>query len=201
MAECPEGHPNPAGWEFCNECGAPIDATADEQERRDWSRTRWAMAAIGVLVAIAVIGGGILLAVTLDEKRSAGSNPPSADQSAIGEWAAGAGAHVTEMENVLEDTQNALDSFDRRGLQTACENLHEVAGVDLPAHLPSPDPDLTSELTAATEDAHEAAHMCLATMAGSTNNTSTEFVTHVDEAVRNVAAAQLRIKRALRGDH
>ena len=159
------------------------------------------MAAIGVLVAIAVIGGGILLAVTLDEKRSAGSNPPSADQSAIGEWAAGAGAHVTEMENVLEDTQNALDSFDRRGLQTACENLHEVAGVDLPAHLPSPDPDLTSELTAATEDAHEAAHMCLATMAGSTNNTSTEFVTHVDEAVRNVAAAQLRIKRALRGDH
>lgn len=194
MAECPEGHPNPAGWEFCNECGAPIDAVA-ELERRYWDRTKWTIA--GILVAVAVIGGAITLAVVSNDGHSDSSGPPTSDESAVEEWVLVAGVHVTELENALDDTQGAMENFDRRGLQTACEDLHEVAAVDLPAHLPSPDPDLTSELSAATEDAQAAAHMCLAAMAGSANSYSGEFVTLVDEATRNVAAAQLRIRRAL----
>lgn len=56
---------------------------------------------------------------------------------------------------------------------------------------------MTSELRASIDDAHAAAHMCLAAMAGSVNSYDGEFVSLVEEAARNVAAAQLRIRRAL----
>ncbi|WP_370329199.1 hypothetical protein [Mycolicibacterium hippocampi] len=195
MAECPSGHPNPAGWEFCGECGAPIDPAADEAERRYWARARWAL--VGITVLVVAICGVLVVAFFGDERRSGGAAPPTSGESAFADWVAVAGSHVKELETLLDDAQRAMESFDRRGLQTACENLHEVSAVDLPAHLPTPDPDLTSELRAATEDAHAAAHMCLAALAGSVNSYDGEFVTLLEEAVRNVAAAQLRIRRAL----
>ncbi|GAB3221556.1 zinc ribbon domain-containing protein [Mycolicibacterium hippocampi] len=194
MAECPAGHPNPAGWEFCSECGAPIDAAADEVERRYWIRTRWALVGIATLV---VICGAVAIASVGYERRSGTVMPPPSGETAFEDWVSVAGSHVKELETVLDDTQRALESFDRRGLQTACEDLHEVSAVDLPAHLPTPDPDLTSELRASIDDAHAAAHMCLAAMAGSVNSYDGEFVSLVEEAARNVAAAQLRIRRAL----
>ena len=67
----------------------------------------------------------------------------------------------------------------------------------LPAHLPTPDPDLTGELTAATADAHAAAHMCLAVLAGSVNSYDGEFVADVDQANKHLTAAQELINKAL----
>jgi hypothetical protein len=42
MMNCPEGHPNPPGWEFCGECGVPVDK-AGESEARVWYRAKWAI--------------------------------------------------------------------------------------------------------------------------------------------------------------
>ena len=75
--------------------------------------------------------------------------------------------------------------------------MEDAAGVDLPAHLPTPDPDLTSELAAATADAHAAAHMCLSAAAGSVNNYHGEFAADVDQADKHLTAAQELINKAL----
>ena len=48
MANCPDGHPNPPHWEFCGECGAPIDTAAEELEAGRWYRTKWAIVGAGV---------------------------------------------------------------------------------------------------------------------------------------------------------
>jgi len=40
MTNCPDGHPNPAHWEFCGQCGAPIDTAAEELEAGRWYRTK-----------------------------------------------------------------------------------------------------------------------------------------------------------------
>ena len=42
MVNCPNGHTNPAGWELCGECGAPIDTV--EPEMSTWYQTKWAIA-------------------------------------------------------------------------------------------------------------------------------------------------------------
>lgn len=75
--------------------------------------------------------------------------------------------------------------------------MHDAAGVDLPAHLPTPNPDLTSELTAATADANAAAHMCLSAVAGSVNNYHGEFAADVDQADKHLTKAQELINKAL----
>ena len=75
--------------------------------------------------------------------------------------------------------------------------MEDAAGVDLPAHLPTPDPDLTSELAAATADAHAAAHMCLSAVAGSVNNYHGEFPADVGQADKHLTKAQKLINEAL----
>ncbi len=75
--------------------------------------------------------------------------------------------------------------------------MHDAAGVDLQAHLPTPDPDLTSELAAATADAHAAAHMCLSAAPGSLNNYHGEFAADVDQADQHLTAAQELINKAV----
>ena len=67
------------------------------------------------------------------------------------------------------------------------------------AHLPAPNPDLTSELRAAIEDAHGAAHLCLSVAAGSMNNYDSEFIANVDQAGRHMQAAQDMINKTLAG--
>ena len=114
-----------------------------------------------MLAILVIVGAAVALAVTKGSEQSSSSAPTSDSAAAIQEWWSGANEHFTELQNALDDSQRALDRLDRPGLEAACQRMHDAAGVDLPAHLPTPDPDLTSELTAATADAHAAAHMCL----------------------------------------
>lgn len=79
---------------------------------------------------------------------------------------------------------------DAETLQKACQQLHDAAGVHVPARLPTPDPQLTSELQAAAQDAHEASHMCLAAAAGSMNSYRGEFAADIAQADKHLAAAQ-----------
>jgi hypothetical protein len=197
MANCPDGHPNPAHYEFCGECGAPIDTAAEESETDKWYRTKWAIVGAGVLAVLVIVGAAVTLAVTEGSDRSSSSASTTDGSAAIQQWWSGAHQHFTELQNALDDSQRALDRLDSAGLEAACQRMHDAAGVDLQAHLPTPDPDLTSELAAATADAHAAAHMCLSLAAGSANSYGGEFAADVDQADKHLTAAQELINKAL----
>lgn len=195
MANCPQGHPNPSHYEFCGECAAPLEQEAEPSSTRPWYRTRSAIGVACVLAAVLI--AVVALTVTTESEKS-GSPAPTADgTAAIQEWWSGAHKHFTELQNALDDSQRALGRLDGPALEAACQRMEDAAGVDLPAHLPTPDPALTSELAAAAADAHAAAHMCLSAVAGSVNNYHGEFAADVDQADKHLAAAQELINKAL----
>ena len=196
MVNCPHGHPNPPHYEFCGECGAPIDTAAEELEADKWYRMRWAIVGAGVLAVLVIVGAAVTLAATRTEQTGS-STKITATAVQVQDWWADAQEDFTELQNALEDSQRAVDRFDGDGLEAACQRMHDAAAVDLPAHLPTPDPNLTSELTAATADAHTASHMCLSAVAGSENNYHGEFAANVEQAEKHLRKAQELINKAL----
>jgi len=197
MVTCPEGHPNPSHWEFCGECGAPIDQAAEELDARGWYRVKWAVVGAAVLAVLVIAAAAVALAVTRDNDQSSSSAPTPVGAVAIREWWSAAHEPFTELQESLDDAQHALDRLDGPAVEAACQQMHDSADVELQAHLPTPDADLTSELRAATADAHTAAHMCLAVGAGSMNEYGGEFTVNVLEAENHLAAAQELINKVL----
>lgn len=105
------------------------------------------------------------------------------------QWWSGAREHFTELQGAVKDSRAALKRQDEPALERSCQQMHDAGVVDLRAHLPSPDPDLTAELDAAITDAHDAAHMCFAAMSGSLNNYFGEFGSDLDQAEMYLSAA------------
>lgn len=198
MVECPQGHPNPDGWQLCGECGSPIEA-APEHASDAWYRAKWAIVGASVLAIVALSAVIVTLTVTGVDGQADRSAPESADTTTILEWWAEAREPFTDLQNSLADAQHALANVDRSAMDDACRQMHDAAAVDLPAHLPAPSPELTSELEAATEDAHAAAHMCLAVLARSTNSYDGEFPVDVEQADKHLLAAQELVREALVG--
>lgn len=198
MVECPQGHPNPAGWQLCGECGSPIEATPD-LSRDVWYRAKWAIVGASVLAVIAL--SAVIIAVMLRGGDGQAGSPAeaSADKATILEWWSQARAPVTDLQRSLDNAQRALATVDRTAMDEACRQMHDAAAVDLRAHLPAPTPELTSELEAADEDAHAAAHMCLSVLARSTNSYDGEFPVDVEQAAEHLLAAQELVRRALAG--
>ncbi|MGZ5380214.1 MAG: hypothetical protein ACXWD8_20280 [Mycobacterium sp.] len=196
MVKCPQGHANPVGWQLCGECGNPIEATPDHS-RDAWYRAKWAIAGASVLAAIAVSSAAI--AFVSDDQQAGPSAPGSAGQGSILEWWSQAREPVTDLQKSLADAQHALATVDRSAMDDACRQMHDTAAVDLRSHLPAPNPELTRELEAATEDAHAAAHMCLSVLAGSTNSYNGEFPVDIDQAEKHLLAAQQLVRHTLAG--
>jgi hypothetical protein len=196
MVECPQGHPNPDGWQLCGECGSPIEAT--DASHDTWYRAKWAIVGVSVLAAI-VLSSAAIAIVRSDDQRAGPSAPASADQGTVLEWWSVAREPFTDLQQSLADAQRALATVDRSAMDEACQQMHDTAAVDLRAHLPAPNPELTSELEAATEDAHAAAHMCLSVLARSTNSYDGEFPVDVEQAEKHLLAAQELVREALVG--
>lgn len=198
MSTCPNGHPNPKHWEFCNECGEPIDDAENFWLSAVWQRSRRnvLLAGGGAVVAVVLVAAGTAVLITRNnEQTSAQDGQASAE--AVAEWWTDSHEDVSNLRAALHDSEQALRLQDNDGLQLACQQLHDTAGVRVPAHLPTPDPELTSELQAAAQDAHDAAHMCLAAVAGSMNSYGGEFDADMDQADRHLAAAQEIIDRSV----
>jgi hypothetical protein len=179
--ECVNGHVNPADWEYCGDCGAPLF----DQHRRK-RRRQLLLTMVGALFAVLAIGAVILA--------TKGSHHPAPDESAtrrdaIAAWWSAAKTDVLELQNALDDTESAAGRWDTNGVSEGCQRIHDAADVGVPAHLPSPDPTLTAELTAADRDAHEASHMCLAVFAQSRNSYAAEFKAATGQAKMHIAAA------------
>lgn len=197
MVTCPEGHPNPAHWEFCGQCGAPIDEPAEELESQRWSRTEWAIAGAGVLAVMVIAVAAVALLVTRDSGQTGSSTPTPVGAAEIRDWWATAHEPFTELQESLNDLRRAVDSVDESAVVDACQQLHDTADVELQSLLPTPDPALTSEIRAATTDAHTGAHMCLAAVGGSVNSYVGEFMSNLDQADRHMKAAEEIVDEAL----
>ena len=140
MTNCPDGHPNPPHWEFCGQCGAPIDTVAEELEAGRWYRTsKWAVVGAGALAVLVIVGAAVTLAVTGSDRT--GSPAPTTDgTAAIQQWWSGAHKHFTELQSALDDSQRALERLDGPALEAACQRMEDAAGVDLPSPLANPGP-------------------------------------------------------------
>ncbi|PEG34827.1 hypothetical protein CQY20_23840 [Mycolicibacterium agri] len=80
--------------------------------------------------------------------------PPGDAASVQQWWAAGAPEHVAELHKAFDGVEQRAKELDEAGARNECERMHDAAAVDLQAHLPSPAPELTSELNAAIVDTH-----------------------------------------------
>lgn len=197
MAECPDGHVNPAHWELCGECGAPIESDDRTQEATDRARRhRTALGAVGVVLLIGLAFGAGALAFREWSQQSSATT----DTAALRRWWASSHDTVSGLRSAIDDSRRAVERLDTAALQPACHRMHDLAGVRLPALLPGPDGELTSELQAAVGDAHDAAHMCLAAIAGSANSYRGEFAADLDQAEENLAAAQAIIDEIVTTD-
>ncbi|MEV3901500.1 hypothetical protein AB0K11_04180 [Mycobacterium sp. NPDC050551] len=105
----------------------------------------------------------------------------------------------SELQGAIDATQRAVMHLDGPNLRTACHRMHDAAAVGMPAHLPAPDRDVNAELAASAEDAHTAAHMCLAVAEKSPNTDDAEFISHLDLADEHVKAAVAGVNRLMVG--
>ncbi|HTI76333.1 MAG TPA: hypothetical protein VL634_15155 [Mycobacterium sp.] len=185
MATCPNGHHNPKNEQLCAVCDALIVST----ERRSLSGRAWwviiATSTVAAIVLAAVLG----VIVTRPGAPEISSAPTTVESNAMQQWWSVAREHVEEFQTAVDNTRSGLARQDEPLLRTSCQDMHDAGGVALRAHLPAPDPDLTSELDAAINDSHEAAHMCLAAISGSINNYSGEFKADLDQADMHLRAA------------
>ncbi len=194
MVKCPEGHLNPSDWQFCGECGSPIESTPSLFSGR-WSRKTWAMVGAGVVAIAAISISAVALVNRGDDTRA--SAPTSTGSEAVLEWWAGAREPFAALQDSLDDAQRALVDRDRSAMKQACQRMHDNSAVKLQVHLPAPTEELTSELTAAATDAHEASHMCMSVLEGSMNSYDGEFPVDVKQAEKHLAAAEELITQAI----
>lgn len=193
---CPEGHSNLPGFEFCGECGAPLEEDLPDAEV--WYRAKWAIVGAAIVAVIVFAGVAVALAATRAHEPPDSPEPTSERAAAIQDWWSGTSEHVEALQDALADTQLAIQQMDDSTLEATCRQMHDLAAVDLRSHLPSPDPNVTSELQAAAEDAHEAAHMCLAAAAGTVNSYVGEFAADLDQAQEHLTAAEDLIEKESR---
>ncbi|WP_050899760.1 hypothetical protein [Mycolicibacterium rhodesiae] len=145
---------------------------------------------------IAVIVISISIVALLNRGDDSGTSARSStddvtvDGAAVLDWWQGARKPFVALQDSLDDAQRALIDADRTAMQHACQQMHDAAAVDLPAHLPAPAHELTSELTAAVTDAHDASHMCMSVLEGSSNSYDGEFPVNLKQAEKHLAAAE-----------
>lgn len=163
--------------------------------RRRWYRTFPAVGGF-VAVVVVIIAAGVMAITLSDGQRSADDVAPT-QRAELTEWWSTAQPHLTDLQTALDDSRQALRSMDGPALAAACQKMHDSAGVDIAAHLPAPDRDLTAELEAAAQDAHDAAHMCLAVLELTPNNYDAEFTSDIDQADRHLKAAVAIVDRSL----
>lgn len=166
-----------------------------------WSRItsprKWIVTGIAAILLLLIAGGSAILVTTEHPHRVSSSTPTTSKWTAIQQWWSGASADFATLRDSSDAAQHAIDHLDPIGLETACQQIHDDAEVKMKTHLPSPEPELTAELSSAIEDYHDAAHMCLAVTAGSANSYNGEFKSYLEQADLHMKAAQNIINQTL----
>lgn len=191
MTTCPNGHHNPKNQQLCAICDAMIIPT---QKRPLSERTWWTIIAASIVVAVALTA---VLAGTVAHRpgEETSSAPTTAANMAMQQWWSAAQEHFDDFQSAVEDTRKAVADQDETMLHRSCQDMHDAGTVELRAHLPAPDPDVTAEIDAAINDAHDASHMCLAAISGSLNSYAGEFDADLEQADKHLQAALANIDK------
>jgi hypothetical protein len=191
MPKCPNGHRNPKNQELCSVC----DALMVPSGKRSLSgRAWWLIIATSVVAAVILVA--VLGAIVAHRPNTDSSATSTAGNTALQQWWSTAREHFKDLQDAVDGTREGLKRLDEAVLQESCQTMHDAGVVDLRAHLPAPDPDLTAEIDAAINDAHEAAHMCLAAANGSLNNYFGEFAANLDQVDIHLQAALAIINKS-----
>ncbi|MFG1930673.1 hypothetical protein ACGFK1_08435 [Mycobacterium sp. NPDC048908] len=164
------------------------------QERSLSGRAWWAIvvASFSAVIVLAAVLGVI---VTHRSHPETASTPTTTADAAMQQWWSVAQEHFDALQSAVDDTRKGLANQDEAVLRKSCQDMHDAGAVDLRAHLPTPNPDLTAEIDAAINDAHEASHMCLAAISGSLNNYAGEFDADLEQADKHLQAALAMINK------
>jgi hypothetical protein len=177
-----------------------VTATEDDPETSPiptmTRRRRWWGVVLGIAVILVLTAAAVIpLAIGNQQqsrRRTADSNP-----TVLQRWWVDSHGDVEALSNVIDDVQHALAVRNPDAVGADCQRMHDAAEVTLKSRLPAPDPILTAQLAGAAEDAHDAAHMCLAAEDGSQTNYAGEFRSDLEQSQRQLRAAQALVNRLI----
>jgi len=160
---------------------------------------RGSLLVVAVIVAAVALLTGVSLVpwIVSSEHGSVARTTQAPNSSALQLWWAQNHDDVEALGRAIDDAEHSLATRDAAAVAVACQQMHDIAELDLKARLPAPEPSVTSDLSGAVEDSHAAAHMCLAAESGTSNNYSGEFRSNLDQAERQLRLAQNVINHVL----
>lgn len=85
----------------------------------------------------------------------------SAVYSGVPEWYSQAKEHFDNTRTHMQAVIDAISSNDVGALRSACSSVHDELTNNLRAHLPTPDPALTTALQSEIDDFHTSMHICM----------------------------------------
>lgn len=165
--------------------GSPVDTV----RRPRTARYRELAAVLTVVVMLALLILTVLLLADEPNRSDDAERAEHARRTVFTQWWSATYPDVSALQDVLDEAQRALNHREPLALASACQIMHDVAAVKVPAHLPAPDGDVGAQLAAAAEDAHSAAHMCLSVIEQTANNYDAEFLSSLEQAGRQVKVA------------
>ena len=168
----------------------PESTQAGVSPRRPSYRRKWTIAIAGAAVAFVVAGATIAVVDAVGGQHAQTVTADTSHRAAISNWWSGANGDFTALQTAVDDSKKAASQNDESAMYAACQQIHDTAEVSLQAKMPTPDAELTAQVRAMIEDFHLASHMCLSALSGSTNQYAFEYLTYVDQALRQMHAAQ-----------
>jgi hypothetical protein len=122
---------------------------------------------------------------------------PAALSAAMRQWEAVAGDHFSESARALETITEGTAADDESAVRAGCQRLHDTNAKELQRHLPTPDPELTTELQRMIDDMNTATHACLRFTEGRDEVDATTYQTYLSRAVEHLQRAKVILNRDL----
>ncbi|UXA07517.1 hypothetical protein KXD96_05140 [Mycobacterium sp. SMC-2] len=105
------------------------------------------------------VGGAAVSVAVLFAVGTAGT--ASAVYPGVPEWYAQAREHLANTREFMQAVVDTVEANDVGALRSACSRVHDEQTIGLQAHLPTPDPALTTALQAEINDFDAAMHLCM----------------------------------------
>jgi hypothetical protein len=113
------------------------------------------------------VGGAAVAAAALFTVGTTGT--ASAVYPGVPEWYSQAEVHLANTKNFMQAVVDAIKADDVGALRSACSAVHDEQTIGLRAHLPTPDPALTTALQSEIDDFDTAMHICMSLGPNSTS--------------------------------
>ena len=93
----------------------------------------------------------------------------SAVYPGVPQWYSQAEVHLANTRNFMQAVVDAINANDIGALRSACLAVHDEQTIGLRAHLPTPDPALTTAVQSEIDDFDTAMHICMSLGPNSTS--------------------------------